>query len=395
MNALLTRARETDLRRVDAIFAAALALDLVLEASLAHGVPDSVRLATALFAVPLAATVALRRWRPAAALLACTALALLQGLLHGQLFGNLPSESAELVPILCGYGVGAWLELRRAISALAAAAVLLYALALVQSYVTHSAGWGGWSGDLSIVLFFLIAPWLVGRLVQSRTRRAQAFAALEAQAVGERAAREHAAIAEERVVIGRELQDIIAHSVSVMVVQAGGARRLLRREPDRARDSMLVVEQIGREALAEMRRLLGLLRKDDDPRALAPQPGLDQLPELAESIRGRGLECELHCEGKPIDLTPGIDLVGYRAIEAVLRDAAASGCVHASAIVRYAPHELELEIHGEKSLPTLPDAIRAVSERIGLYGGKLELLHASDGEFTARCRLPLEGSFAV
>ena len=88
--------------------------------------------------------------------------------------------------------------------------------------------------------------------------------------------------------IGRELQDIIAHSVSVMVVQAGGARRLLVAEPERARESILTVEQTGREALAEMRRLLGVLRRDDDPRALTPQPGLAQLDELTEQMYSRG-----------------------------------------------------------------------------------------------------------
>jgi len=95
-----------------------------------------------------------------------------------------------------------------------------------------------------------------------------------------RSARERAAIANERLTIGRELQDIIAHSVSVMVVQAGGARRSLQSEPDRAREAILNVEQTGREALAEMRRLLGLLRKDDDPQALSPQRASSSYPSL-------------------------------------------------------------------------------------------------------------------
>ena len=153
-------------------------------------------------------------------------------------------------------------------------------------------------------------------------RRADAFRELAAPTAAESEAREQAAIAAERVRIGHELQDIIAHSVSAMVMQAGGARRLLRTEPERARDSILSVEQTGREALADLRRLLGMLRRDDDPRALAPQPGLDQLPALVES-HPRTPVSPASCvtEGEPVALTPGIDLVGYRVIEAALAEA--------------------------------------------------------------------------
>jgi signal transduction histidine kinase len=127
---------------------------------------------------------------------------------------------------------------------------------------------------------------------------------LAAQAAIAQDERESAAIAEERARIGGELQDIIAHSVSVMIIQAGGARLLVRSDPERARDSILNVEQTGRETLADLHRLLGMLRKDDDPRALAPQPGLNQLAALIDSIRDTGVECELRAEGEPIDLTP-------------------------------------------------------------------------------------------
>ena len=132
----------------------------------------------------------------------------------------------------------------------------------------------------------IVAPVVVGRARRERSRRAAAFDELAAR---RRPSTSRAAAAprspQERDRIGRELQDIIAHSVSAMVIQAGGARRLLRSDPDRARDSILSVEQTGREALADLRRLLGMLRKDDDPRALAPAAGLDQLTALLDSIR--------------------------------------------------------------------------------------------------------------
>jgi DNA-binding NarL/FixJ family response regulator/signal transduction histidine kinase len=345
-----------DLARVDFVIAVALMVDLMLEAALGRDLPD--RLATAIFAIPFAAPVAVRcRW-PAAAVIACTATGLLQDAFDGQLF-NLPSSSAVIPLMLCSYGAGAWLARRRSFAAIGGAAGLLIADQLIESYVTGVSG-GGFSGFATLMLLFLV-PWALGRLVYERTRRADAFAALAAQAAAERAERERAAVTQERLMIGRELQDIIAHSVSVMVVQAGGARRLLGTEPDRARESILNVEQIGRDALAEMRRLLGLLRKDDDPRALTPQPGLDQLPELASSLGDAGLVCGLHVEGDPIALTPGIDLVGYRVIETALETAAASRCRQANATVRYEPRQLELEIRGEVPLPGVGDSMRTVT----------------------------------
>ena len=134
----------------------------------------------------------------------------------------------------------------------------------------------------------IAAPWFVGRVARACPSGAPPRSASwlhRRPPKSRRASRRRSP--HERVRIGRELQDIIAHSVSAMVIQAGGARQLLRTEPERARDSILTVERTGREALADLRRLLGMLRKDDDPRALAPQPGLDQLAS-ARRVDPRG-----------------------------------------------------------------------------------------------------------
>ncbi len=386
MRARTRFASRIDLMWVDVAVAAALMVDLILEATLGAGLPD--RLATALFAILFAAPVAVRRRWPAGAVIACTVVGLLEDAFDGQLF-NLPSHSTTIVLMLCSYGAGAWLPPRRSVAAIGVAAGLLAGDQLIQMYVTGVSG-----GDLAslgtLMLLFLV-PWVLGRLVYERTRRSHAFAALAAQAAAESAERERAAVTQERLTIGRELQDIIAHNVSVMVVHAGGARRLLGSEPDRARESILTVEQVGRDALAEMRRLLGLLRKDDDPRALSPQPGLEQLPELARALGDTGLACELRVEGEPTALTPGIDLVGYRVIETALETAVASGCAHASATIRYEQRRLELEIRSEGPRRDAGDAMRAVTERVELYGGELDTLPTGRDEFALRCRLPLEG----
>jgi signal transduction histidine kinase len=386
--------RRFSLGMVDAILAVALTLDLILEATLTAGIPRSDRFATVLVAIPFAGTVAVRRRWPAGALVACSALLLLQEPFHGQLLGDLPTQSANLVLLLNGYGAGAWLELRRSVTVLVIACALLGADALIEEYVTHVAGVGNWSNGLELVIVLCVGPWALGRFMRERHRRAEGFNRLAEQVAAERAEFERAAIAEERVLIGRELQDIIAHNVSLMVVQAGGARRLLYDQPDRARASLVAVEQTGREALAEMRQLLGVLRHDDDPRALAPQPGLDQLPELAESAIQRQLACELRIEGEPLALTPGVDLVAYRVIEAGLTDATVRGARHATVTVSYRRGELGIEIGSDGTQQDLSTGgLPAISERVGLYGGRVDAVRALGPEpFALRCRLPLEAA---
>jgi signal transduction histidine kinase len=235
----------------------------------------------------------------------------------------------------------------------------------------------------------IIPAWLVGRAVRGHGGRTMAFRELAAQAAQEREQRESAAIVEERTRIGSELQDIIAHSVSAMVIQAGGARRALRSDPDRAQESILAVEQTGREALADLRRLLGMLRKDEDPGALAPQPGLKQLRALIDAMRNIDVECELYTDGEPIDLTPGVDLVGYRVIEAVLQCAARHRSGPAAVTIRYRSGELELDIQGEGSIPDIDCELWGIVERVALYDGSVRTQPAGDGKFAVQARLPL------
>ena len=149
----------------------------------------------------------------------------------------------------------------------------------------------------------------------------------------------------ERARIARELHDVIAHSVSVMVIQAGGARMVMGTEPDRAEASLQSVERAGREALAEMRRLLGLLDGGEDPRALAPQPGLADIKELIARTRAAGLATDLRVEGQPATLSPALDLCAYRIVQEALTNAIKhAGPARAEVRLRWAHDALELEV---------------------------------------------------
>ena len=380
--------RQSHWRWIDVAVAGLLAADFILEAAFVKGVPAHGRLPTMLAAVPFAAPVALRRRWPSASLVAGLLVLAIQQAFHGQLITTLPSQTAVLVPVLCAYGVGAWVPTRRSLVALCVGFGVLCGVGGIAT-AEHVAGAPGWFGSLSLGFFFLVPAWAVGRLVRERTRRAEAFAELERGALAERAQREQAAIAEERALIGRELQDIIAHSVSVMVVQAGGARRLLGSEPERARQSILTVERTGREALAEMRRLLGVLRRDDDPRALTPQPGLAQLDELTAQMLTRGLVCELDGEA-PVALTPGIDLVAYRVIEAALAQVAERGGRSARIQLASGPRVLDLEVAARDVTRAHRAELTTVAERVALYDGGLEI-EDEPRALRVRCRLPLAG----
>jgi signal transduction histidine kinase len=389
VSALHNRIARVDPRRIDAILAMAILIELEVEIQLDHGISDSHRAITIVAAALFAAPIAVRRRWPAGALVFCSAVALVEALLGGDLVA---SNGVLLVPVVLAYSLGAWLDLRRGLFAMILGASLFAGFVLRSDSNLNS--FGEIAADLFFASLLFAASWFVGRLVRERSQRAAAFGELAVQAAAEHHDRQRDAIAGERVRIGSELQDIIAHSVSAMVIQAGGARRLLRSDPARARDSILTVERTGREALADLRRLLGMLHKDDDPRALTPQPGLDELTSLLDSVRDGGLACQLRSEGEPIDLTPGIDLVGYRVIERVLVCAAHHRCGSALVSVRYLPDRLELEIRGEGSIIGLDADLRGMSERVTLYDGILETLPAGHDGFALRARLPLGAAVA-
>src|SRR5207249_2705156 len=182
---------------------------------------------------------------------------------------------------------------------------------------------------------------------------------------------------EERAGIARELHDIVAHSVSVMVVQAGAERRVLDQRQASTREVLLSIEQTGRQALAEMRRLLGMLRKDDEELALAPQPSMAHMELLVEQIRDAGMPVELRVEGEPVPLPPGVDLSAYRIVQEALTNALKhAGPARATVTVRYEEHELKLEIadsgRGHADGSGGGHGLIGMRERVALYGGEMD-----------------------
>jgi signal transduction histidine kinase len=248
----------------------------------------------------------------------------------------------------------------------------------------------GYRNASSVVPFAavtLVVMLLVRRVLGDRDRRLRL-----AEREREIAARE--AVVEERARIARELHDAIAHNVSMMVVQAGAERRTLDEESP-TREVLETVEQIGRSALTEMRRLVGMLRSDDaDP--LAPQPSLRDLDLLVSQVREAGLPVDLKVDGDPRELPVGLELSAYRIVQEALTNALkhAGGAAHATVTVSYGPDSLALEVvddgTGSPALATGGGhGLVGMRERVAMYGGRFEAARRTGGGFAVRVLLPI------
>jgi signal transduction histidine kinase len=228
-----------------------------------------------------------------------------------------------------------------------------------------------------IPLLFTIV-WVAGFALSGKLREAREAEERARVAERRREVEAREAVLEERRRIARELHDVVAHSVSVMTVQAGGVRRLLRPEQEREREALLTIEETGRTALTEMRRLLGILRGANETPSLAPQPGMATLGVLVEQVRDAGLPVEYRVEGEPVLLPPGIDLSAYRIVQEALTNALRhAGPARARLSVRYRPTRLELEIENDGRSDVNGDeegngqGLIGMQQRVALYGGKL------------------------
>jgi signal transduction histidine kinase len=275
-------------------------------------------------------------------------------------------------------------------SRLGLAILISGAAILVYNQPVHAAG------DFIVVPALFAIGWLAGFALHERAEQAEAAEVRAAQAEHERDTASRIAVAEERARIARELHDIVALSVSVMVLQVGAVRHRLPDAPGPDREALQNVEQAGRTALAEMRRLLGAMRRDGDQIDLAPQPGLDRVESLLDEVRRAGLPVELHIEGEPCRLPPAIDLSAYRIVQEGLTNAlkhARAG--HADVTLRYAPDEVQIVVRddGRAVSPSSNSGygLAGMQERVKIYGGEMSAGSENGGGFVLRTRLPLTG----
>jgi signal transduction histidine kinase len=329
---------------------------------------------------------------------------------------------AEAAMVVSLYTVAAHRPRRRA-----GAAALAFAAAMVGYGVIAEARYPSpFEDSLQIWVLTYVqfaAAFVLGDLQQRRLVDMAKLEALNAQLASEQELRSRWAVAAERGRIARELHDVVAHSVSVMVVQAGAARRSVATSPDQATAALGQIESTGRQALAEMRRLLGLLRDgegDGDGADLAPQPSLARLGSLAAAAREAGLPVEVTVEGDPRPLPAGVDLSAYRIVqEALTNTLKHAGPARAEVRVCYGREALEVQVVddglggrgaaraagglvvvrlGPEGVPQLPGrrngdghGLIGMRERVALFGGTLEACPRPGGGYRVAARLPLDG----
>ena len=251
-------------------------------------------------------------------------------------------------------------------------------------------------GELVFVPVLFGIGWLAGFALRERAAQAEEAEERARQAERQRESAARLAVAEERARIARELHDIVAHAVSVMVLQVGAVRHNLPETLEEDTDALKGVEQTGRTALAEMRRLLGAMRDDGDDAELAPQPGLDRLDALLAEVGRAGLPVELHVDGDPFPLPRATDLSVYRIVQEGLTNALKHArASQADVSIRYAPDELRVDVRDDGAGPADSDGLGhglvGVRERVKIYGGEMTAGPATDGGFVLSIRLPVGG----
>jgi signal transduction histidine kinase len=228
-------------------------------------------------------------------------------------------------------------------------------------------------------------------------RQAEQLRTVAARLEGERAALARLAVVEERTRVARDLHDTIAHGLSIMVLQAGGAQEVLTSDPDRARHALRAIQDSGRTVVDELQRLLAVLRPGEGGYPRAPHPGLGQLDSLLAHVRRAGLRVDLRFEGQRTPLPVGIDVSTYRIIQEGLTNALKhAGPVATAVTLRYQPRALTVEIRNAAGRGhTLAPAagghgLMGMRERVAMYGGDLDAGASPAGGYTLRVRLPLE-----
>ncbi|MGA8218010.1 MAG: histidine kinase [Solirubrobacterales bacterium] len=382
-SALIRRARSVPPFAADALLGCALAVAAELEVLASASFPGADGAAAA--AVP-AITLALA-WRRRAPL---AAFAVVYGAYAAQALAGGHAEQSIAVSI----------ALLVSIYSLAAHAgdgrIAVAGLPLGQgvAWMALALEGGRGPGDYAFSVLLGGGAWLGGYAVRSGRMVAMQLEGRVERAEAESAAERERAVAEERARIAREMHDVLAHTMSVVVVQTGAARQLVRAEPGRSEQLLRSTEATGRQALSEMRRLLGLIRADPEGLGVAPQPGLGDLDELVARARQAGLELQVEIQDGERALPIGIDLAAYRIAQEAITNAIKHGEGPATLALRYRPGQLEIELRN--AIAEQPrdggsgHGLIGMRERASLYDGTLEAGPTHSGEFRIYARLPLD-----
>jgi len=343
-------------------------------------------------ALALSATVALRRVAPVVAVLLAGAAAtvLSQTDTH-------PLAIGPVIFVLDYYLLGrrpggrwsTWIDL---------VLLLLPAVAVSGDPNTSSPGGTLVLDVLFVWSFFFALPYGAGRAVRSRTTLNAALRVNTERLEQQQRERARQAVVEERTRIARELHDVVAHSVSVMVIQTTAARAVARRDPAAAAAALGSVESCGRDALVDMRRMVGVLHRSDIDLLSGTTPGLSQLGTLADRARASGLPVQVTVEGEARSLPPALDLVSFRIVQEALTNAIKhAGPARALVRVTFTPDRLQLEIVDtgrgplRRRAPADPvgHGLVGMRERLSLYGGELRTGQRSGGGFQVLANIPL------
>jgi len=248
--------------------------------------------------------------------------------------------------------------------------------------------------DAAFIAVAFAGPFVAGQMIRRRHEQEHRLRGRATQLEAERDLRAREAVAEERVRIARELHDVVAHAISVIVLQARGGRRRLPDGADESREALDAIERTAEDALSEMRRLLGMLRRPDDEAELAPQPGLGDIDGLVAKLNATGLPVTVRVEGSPRALARGVEVSAYRIVQEALTNALKhAGPATARVTVRYSPSDLILEIaddgSGSGTGGGSGQGLAGIRERVAIYGGELTAGRGASGGFTVRARLPL------
>jgi signal transduction histidine kinase len=370
--------------QLDRIVAAALIVLGQIELWVSDALPGPKAVACPVMLVMTASVAFRRRWplgAGSAALLANGVLGIVAG------YGT---SLANGVAWMCAlYAIAVWTDTRRFLAGIG--------VLVASNFVPFLAHGATGVNDVAIFTWVpILAMVLVRGAVRGRQMQADALAARAELLEREHELRAHEAVAEERARIARELHDLVAHNVSVMVVQAGAERHALGPDQSSARDTLASIEQAGRQALVEARRLLGMLRRRDDGEELEPQPSVEHIDLLVEQIERAGLPVRLDVEGERTALPAGVDLCAYRIVQEGLTNALKhAGPAHAEVVLRYAPRALDVEVRDDgRGAPRVNGdgaghGLIGMRERVALYGGALETGPREGGGFEIRARLPL------